>query len=274
MSLVSVPSMASAPSIAPRLIVTDLDGTLLGLDGAVSVRNAAALERAVAAGARVVIATGRPVRWLDHLKSSFHSSLAICCNGGMVIDLETGDVLTSYVLDGRRLLAAVTGLRSAGNLFAIGVEGLPGFGLVVEPEFPLDGRAEVATMPLGELCAGPVVKVLIRPLEGEADSIRKYLEEFHAADFTVTRSTNDGLIELSLAGITKGAVIAGLADSWGIAARDAIAFGDMPNDIEMLLWAGRSVAMGNADAAVKAIATETASDHDSHGVAEVLERWF
>jgi hydroxymethylpyrimidine pyrophosphatase-like HAD family hydrolase len=267
-------SLVSAPSIAPRLIVTDLDGTLLGLDGEVSERNAAALGRAVAAGARVVIATGRPVRWLEHLKSSFHSSIAICCNGGMVIDLESGDILTSYELDGGRLHAAVVGLRSTGSIFSIGVEGLPGFGLVVEPDFPLNGRAEVATLPLEGLCAGPVVKVLIRPAEGGADGIRLYLEEFHAADFTVTRSTNDGLIELSRAGITKGAVISGLAEGWGIEASEAIAFGDMPNDIEMLLWAGRSVAMGNADSAVKAIATETALHHDANGVAQVLERWF
>ena len=63
-----------------------------------------------------------------------------------------------------------------------------------------------------------------------------------------------------------------LARSWGIPAEDAIAFGDMPNDIEMLRWAGRAVAMGNADPSVKAIADEVAGHHDEDGVAVVLER--
>jgi hydroxymethylpyrimidine pyrophosphatase-like HAD family hydrolase len=96
----------------------------------------------------------------------------------------------------------------------------------------------------------------------------------HGAEFTLTRSTNDGLIEISAAGITKGAIIGGLAREWGIPSERAIAFGDMPNDIEMLRWAGHSVAMGNADDAVKAITTEVAGDHDRSAVGEVLERWF
>lgn len=258
----------------PRLILLDLDGTLVGRDGLVSARNSAALGRAAAAGARVVVATGRPPRWIDHLRASIPSSVALCCNGGIVLDLDSGAVLASHPLDGAVLQRAVTELRTRGVGFAVAVEGLPESGVTVEPGFPYQGDGAVRRAELAELCAGVVVKVLIRPEPGQGMTIIEHLTRFHGEEFTLTRSTNDGLIEISLAGITKGAVVDGLAHGWGVAPRDAIAFGDMPNDIDMLLWSGRSVAMGNADDAVKAIASEVGDDHDDDAVARVLERWF
>jgi Cof subfamily protein (haloacid dehalogenase superfamily) len=259
---------------APQLIVLDLDGTLLGADGAVSEPNSAVLGRAVDAGARVIIATGRPPRWLDHLRADIPSTLALCCNGGIVLDLATDDVLASYPLDGAALLRAVTELRRSGSVFAVGAEGLPEFGIAVEPDFPFRANGEIRRMPLEELCASYVVKVLIRPEPGTGQPIVDHFAANYPVEFTLTRSTNDGLIEISRAGITKGAVIAGLAETWGIDSSAAIAFGDMPNDIEMLRWAGHSVAMGNADDAVKAISTEVAGHHDQSAVAGVLNRWF
>lgn len=260
--------------VAPRLIVLDLDGTLLGVDGLVSDRNANALGRAADAGSRVVIATGRPVRWLEHLKSSLHSSIALCCNGGLVVDLDADTVLQAHELDGEKLQRAVIELRAQGIVFALGVEGPPARGLLVERDYPFRGGVDVATGSLAELCAGSLVKALIRPIDGRSDEIRDYFLANHTDDFTLTRSTADGLIELSLSGITKGSVIAGLAAEWGIGAEEAIAFGDMPNDIEMMRWAGRSVAMENADPSVHLIASESGPHHDDSGVGRVLERWF
>ncbi|CAN5593110.1 Cof-type HAD-IIB family hydrolase [soil metagenome] len=264
----------SNTSVAPRLIVLDLDGTLLGADGLVSDRNASALERAADAGSRVVIATGRPVRWLEHLKSSLHSSIALCCNGGLVVDLDSGTILQAHELDGAKLQHAVTELRARGIVFALGVEGPPERGLMVERDYPFRGGADIAIGSLAELCSGSLVKALIRPIDSRSDEIREYLLDNHSDDFTLTRSTGDGLIELSLSGITKGSVIAGLAAEWGIEAGEAIAFGDMPNDIEMMRWAGRSVAMENADPSVHLIASESGAHHDDSGVGRVLERWF
>jgi Cof subfamily protein (haloacid dehalogenase superfamily) len=261
-------------SAAPRLVVTDLDGTLLGTDGAVSDRNAGVLRRAAAAGTRVVIATGRPPRWIEHIRPSVASSLALCCNGGIVLDLESDEVVASHPLDGDRLLQAIRELRASGSTFKVGVEGLPDFGIAVERDFPFRSDIQVAKLPIEEMCAAYIVKVLIRPEPGTGQPIVDHLLAHYDREFTLTRSTNDGLIEVSRAGITKGAVIHELARSWGIDPSEAIAFGDMPNDIEMLRWAGHSVAMGNADDTVKAIADETVGDHDDSAVADVLERWF
>jgi len=259
---------------APRLVVLDLDGTLLDDAGAVSGRNSAALRRAEADGAKVVIATGRPPRWLDHLRSDIPATIAVCCNGGVVMDLDAGTVIASHPVDGAALLRAITGLRQAGVRFAVATEGLPGVDLTAEDIFPARGDRVVPRASLAELCAGTVVKVLVRPEAGEGRAVVEFFARDYGTDFTLTRSTNDGLIEISAAGITKGAVLHGLARQWGIPAHQAIAFGDMPNDIEMLRWAGHSVAMGNAEDAVKAITTEVAGDHDESAVADVLERWF
>jgi hydroxymethylpyrimidine pyrophosphatase-like HAD family hydrolase len=60
----------------------------------------------------------------------------------------------------------------------------------------------------------------------------------------------------------------------GFIAADAIAFGDMPNDLPMLAWAGQSVAVANAHPEVLAAADEVTASNDEDGVAQVLERWF
>ena len=90
----------------------------------------------------------------------------------------------------------------------------------------------------------------------------------------ITYSTDDGLIEVAAAGVNKGSALAELAARWDIDRKDVIAFGDMPNDLEMLHWAGFRVGMGNAHPDVAAIASEVGAHHHEDGVAQILERWF
>lgn len=266
--------MSALISLAPRLIATDLDGTLLGTDGRVSERNSAALERAAASGTQIVIATGRPVRWLHELTASIHASVAIACNGGVVVDVASGAIIESNELDGLRLRQAIEHMRTEGADFWVGVEGPLADALVVEPGTKHSGIPGVDSASLAELCSGPIVKVLIEPLDGGSHRMRDFFDTHFAGDFMVTHSSDNGPLELSRAGITKGSVLARLAAGWGIDRTESIAFGDMHNDIEMLQWAGRSIAMENANASVKAIADESTNHHDAHGVAHVLERWF
>jgi Cof subfamily protein (haloacid dehalogenase superfamily) len=264
----------SGPTEAPRLILTDLDGTLLNAQREVSDRNAAVLERATAAGARVVVATGRPVRFVRHLRDRIHSSIALCANGGMVVDLDSGDVLHSHLLDGERVIALAEELRAAGADFAIAAEGLSEVGMLAEEHYPFIHLDDSQRVPLATLAGLPMVKLLVRPADGHHDEVLRVLAERYADVLLATSSGVAGLIEVSLAGISKGTVIDGLAKEWGIAPEHAIAFGDQPNDLAMLRWAGWGVAMENADPAVKAEADEVAPHHDQDGVAQILERWF
>ena len=268
------PGLVTPELVTPELIVTDLDGTLLRSDKEISDRNAAALERATAAGARVVIATGRPVRFILHLRERLHSTIALCANGGLVVDLESGDVVSSHLLDGERVIALADELRAAGARFAMAMEGLPDTGMLAElhyPHIPLDDEAR---MSLHEFATRPMVKLLIRPEDGHADAVHGILRERYADVLLATDSGVPGLIEVSLAGVSKGTVIDTLAREWGVGAERAIAFGDMPNDLELLRWAGWGVAMGNAHPSVLAEADEVTATNDDDGVARVLERWY
>ena len=90
----------------------------------------------------------------------------------------------------------------------------------------------------------------------------------------VTYSMNDGLLEVSAPGINKAAGVSIVAADLGIDPQDVIAFGDMPNDIEMLAWAGTGVAMGNAAPTVHDAADATTASNDDFGLARVIEQWF
>jgi len=76
------------------------------------------------------------------------------------------------------------------------------------------------------------------------------------------------------AGVTKATGLAEVAALYGVTAERTVAFGDMPNDLAMLRWAGHGVAMGNAHPEVAAAADEITAAHGDEGVALVLERWF
>jgi Cof subfamily protein (haloacid dehalogenase superfamily) len=254
----------------PKLILVDLDGTLLGLDDRVSERNSGALGRARAAGARVVVATGRPARQLDPIRGHSWSPTVLCSNGAIVLDLESGNILATNMLPGDCFLRAIRRLRDDGSDFVVATEGMPDVGLRAEPGFRMG--VDLARATLDELCAGPIVKGLIRTEAKDFDRIWALLANDES--LTITRSGIPGLIELSGPGVNKGRIIGELASTWGVTPDDAIAFGDMPNDIEMLRWAGWGVAMANAENEVKLIANEVADHHDSDAVGRILERWF
>ncbi|MCU1470483.1 MAG: Cof-like hydrolase [Glaciihabitans sp.] len=259
-------------SDAPRLILVDLDGTLVGLDGVVSPRNSSVLKRAVTAGCRVVVATGRPARIVTPLRKSLGHAIALCYNGAIVLDLATGNILEAHLLDGPVFQDAVERVRASGYTFVVAVEGMPDIGIRAETGFREGFPIPRGT--LAELCSVGIVKGLVRVDADQFEAVWDAFSDGFRDTLEVTRSGVEGLIEVSAAGVSKGGVIAGLAASWGIDAADAIAFGDMPNDLEMFRWAGRSVAMGNAEPEVKLAATEVGAHHDEDAVAQVLERWF
>jgi hydroxymethylpyrimidine pyrophosphatase-like HAD family hydrolase len=89
---------------------------------------------------------------------------------------------------------------------------------------------------------------------------------------TITHSSSIGLLEISAPGVTKATGLAELADALGVAAHEVLAIGDMPNDLPMLLWAGRSYAVANAHPAVREAADETIGSNDEDAVATLIEK--
>jgi hypothetical protein len=107
----------------------------------------------------------------------------------------------------------------------------------------------------------------------DRDELLALARELLGQDVTVTSSsTTEALLEISAPGVTKATALAGLAARHGISAEEVVAFGDMPNDLPMLDWAGRAVAVANAHPDVLALADEVTASNDEDGVALVLER--
>ena len=258
----------------PRLVATDLDGTLLRSDGTVSPYTAGVLEKLDRRGVTVVIVTARPLRWMQDLWQYVGShGLAIVSNGAIVYDVGAGRVreLTGIDVDeGLALVAAITAAVPEAA-FAIECES----GIRLDPRF--HERHEVPegspVGDLGGLWEEPAVKLMVRCEGLDPDELRKRVIEA-VGDLAVPTWSGEHLVEISAPGITKASTLARICADLGVDARDVVAFGDMPNDLPMLAWAGTSYAMANADPAVIAAADHVAPANDDDGVATVLVGLF
>lgn len=258
-----------------RLIATDLDGTIVRADGSVSPRTAAAFQAAREAGVEIVLVTGRPTRWLSGLRPALgRLGTAICSNGAVVFDDDARRVIEATVLDVDMLVHAresVLALAPDAVFAAETVEGLhlePGFVKSAElregvPEAPLNAQA---------LAAEGVVKLLARRAGGtcgEFDAlVRPALEDV----VSVTHSAPGvPMIEIAALGVDKAVTLARHAARLGIHAADVVAFGDMPNDVGMLRWAGTGFAVGREQAAVSAVADHVIGTVEEDSVARTVE---
>ncbi|GAA2466836.1 HAD family hydrolase [Streptomyces macrosporus] len=268
------------PTTRPRLIATDLDGTLLRDDKSVSDRTVAALAAAEEAGIEVFFVTGRPARWMDVVADHVHGhGLAICANGAAVVDLHRGRrIVQVRDLPHGTALAVVKELRTTAPEVNFAVERTGG--IHYEPRYPqfhLDPGAVIA--PIEELLSQdseyadqPVLKLLAHHGELPPDDFLRTAREVagHHAEFT--RSSPNALLEISGPGVSKASTLALCCARRGVAPEEVVAFGDMPNDLEMLTWAGASFAMANAHPDVLAATPYRTSTNEDDGVAVVIER--
>jgi len=260
----------------PSVVATDLDGTVVRSDGTISPRTRDALGHAAGAGATIVIVTGRPPRWMhDIAVQTGHHGLAVCANGALVYDLHTETVVDSHPLgvDVARSLAASLRAAIPGLGFAVETVGLEfGHEPAYRSRWPTEG-AVVAD--LETLLSRPLAKLLARHEQlDSAELFARARAVVGDATVTMTYSSADGMLEISAAGISKATTLAEVVARTGQVAGDVIAFGDMPNDVPMLEWAGHSVAVANAHPEVLAVADEVTASNDDDGVALVLERLY
>lgn len=263
------------PASSPRLVATDLDGTLLHSDGTVTERTRATLAALEDRGVTVVFVTGRPIRWMQDLWEHVGDhGVVICSNGGIVYDVPRRTVIQAHAIPAATGLEVADLLRTGvpGTTFAL--ETTNGFGK--EPGFmerlPLPDGMVVGE--LAEIFGDGTVKMLARHETMDPEEFWVATEKLVGHLVTTTWSSLGALVEISALGITKATSLALLCEELGITAKDVVAFGDMPNDLAMLEWAGTSYAMANAHPAVLDLASRTAPDHDEDGVATVLEQLF
>jgi Cof subfamily protein (haloacid dehalogenase superfamily) len=259
----------------PRLVATDLDGTIVPHDGDVSDRTVAALQAVEALGVPVVFVTGRPVRWMaDVAIRTGHTGLAICANGAVLYDLHTEQVVEHHTIPVEVGLEVARRLRAAVPGSAFAVETLEGFSY--EPSYVphWDAGNQRAIAPLETIYDGPAVKLLARHEVLDPDAFLAAAVEVVGDLVELTHSSTTALLEISAAGVSKASGLARFAARHGVDAADVVAFGDMPNDLAMLAWAGTSYAMADAHPTVVEAAAHLAPGHDDDGVARVLASVF
>jgi len=216
-----------------RLAAIDLDGTLLRPDGTLSERSRAALGRARTAGIRVVLVTARGPRSVRLLGAELGlGGSAICSNGAITLDLATGEVVRRQPLGAEVAARLVRELRARLPGILFAAESEE---IALEPGF----AAWEWEPPPGtryadglELVAEPVAKLIVR-------------HDTHALE---------------------------LCAELGVAPEEVVAFGDYPNDLPMLEWAGHAVAVANAHPDVLRVADEVTASNADDGVALVLDR--
>lgn len=265
----------------PRLVASDVDGTLLPDVFVPTDRTRAAVAAVLAAGIPFALVTGRPPRWIppiaQYLPGVRH---AVCANGAVRYDIVADRVLSSVTLTVERLRTLARAAEAAipGCWFAaerVGARAFDDAGAHrVEEGHRPNWANDFIAVPRSELLSEPAIKLLIRHDELKSDQMLAALRMRAGDDVALTFSNPNGLLEAAAAGVDKASGLAGLAAELGVDAADVIAFGDMPNDVEMLTWAGHGVAMGNAHPDVRAVADEVTAPNVEDGVALVLERWF
>ena len=255
------------------MICLDVDGTLVNHDGAMSRAVKDAARAIVQAGHEVVISTGRslgatlPVIRMLGIESGY----AVCCNGGVTVrldlSLEDGyEVIDRKTFDPapalRALVKALPTARYAleddnGHFLSTSRFQDASFGVVAEP------------VSLDRMLEATAVRLVVFSTDATAEEFGEAVKTMGLAGVTYSVGWTAWL-DIAAEGVTKASGLEVLRQQLGYEVSQTIAVGDGRNDIEMLSWAGRGVAMGQAPDEVKAVADEVTAGVDDDGLASVL----
>lgn len=264
----------------PKLIATDLDGTLVRSDDAVSPYTHSVLDRVRAAGIPVVGATGRGPRLTELTRNDIRAAdYLVLANGGRVVDLSdpfTGPVvLRDERLDGHVLAHVITALEAEVGPLTVIVEALD------EHNAPLWGDADPAwrypdaleVRERAEALSGRVIKAFARTADHDVDVLLAAARRVVPPTTANVTQAGLGFIEVLPPSVDKATGLEVVAAALGVDPSEVLVFGDMPNDLPMFEWAGWGrVAVANAHPAVRALADEVTSGNDEDGVASYLDR--
>lgn len=263
----------------PKLIATDLDGTLVRSDNTVSAYTHGVLDRVRAAGIPVVGATGRGPRLTELTRNDIRAAdYLVMAGGGRVVDQS--DPAGPLVLRDERLPADVlTGiladLEAAAGPLTVMVEALddpdaPLWG-DYHPSWPYQDRFEPRTR--RECLAQDVIKAFVRTPDHHVDELLAVALQVVPDDVAALTQAGLGFVEISPPGVDKSTGLTVVTEALGVDPADVLVFGDMPNDLPMFEWAGWArVAVSNAHPTVRALADEVTLRNDDDGVAVYLDR--
>lgn len=267
--------MTQQVGVRPKLIATDLDGTIVNHDGRISERTISAFKSARDLGVEVFFVTGRPPRWMPEIREAFGFGSAICGNGAMLYDLMGDKVLEEWLIELPEQFETVTRLRKSIPEVSFAVESHNYFHRekAYIPRWDV-GLDNIGVHTIEEVIKSPALKMLARCSQQNLSSDEMLAIAMRELDglVTVTHSNpHDSLLEISALGVSKGATLARMAERLGITADECVTFGDNPNDFSMLEWAGRSYAMASGHPDGAKYAKSVAGPCEEDGVAIAIE---
>ena len=261
--------------LSGKLIALDLDGTVLGHNGEVAARTVNAVQAAADAGATFTLATGRDFPAVEETLERLESVSYSLCTNGIEVFRRDGHRLHAVQIEPDVVREAIRRLRAAIPGIAFGV----GWQNQIHIE---DGIAGVLPSDVAHpRLVGDIMSVVAEEIRDVVVYHPDYVDALDAlydlcalalpmADLDIAY-TGLPMIELVPPGAGKHAGLAWLSEHVGIDQSDVVAFGDGLNDLAMLGWAGRGVAMGQSAAAVISAADEVTASVEMHGVAVWLE---
>lgn len=258
-------------SFQPQLVALDIDGTIVDHSQVLTDDVRAAVRRVCDAGVPVVLTTGRAWPGTETLFEGLGlpPGPSVCANGAQIIDYPPLVVRHEERFDPADTIARASRLAPEVTLAV-----QDGLNWRVSRPFP-DGEltGNVTVESLEELASRPVSRVVLRDPGSSDDAFQRMVESLglHEVSYFIGWSA---WVDIAPLGVDKAHALALVCRDLGVAAADVLAVGDGRNDIEMLRWAGRGVAMGESPEEVRA-----AADHVTGGVADgglvtELSRWF
>jgi Cof subfamily protein (haloacid dehalogenase superfamily) len=221
----------------------------------------------------VVLVSARPPRVLREIAEALDiSGLAICCNGGLVYDLDADCIVQHWPLSPDLARQLITILRSTFPDLMFACE--YGLEFACEPDFyrftPIAVNKALYIDDALSFCNQPLTKLLALHSTYSVEDFHRHVSSLLGEEVIVTHS-GASFLEISAPGVTKARALATLCEERGITSAEVVAFGDMPNDLSMLRWAGYGVAVANAHPLVRDSADAITRSNTEDGVALVLE---
>ena len=265
--------IANENSITKFMIALDVDGTLVDHDGHMSVPVREAAQAVVAAGHDVLIATGRSLNATLPIieQIGIDSGYAVCCNGGVTLRLDP-DLADGYEIIHKATFdpaPALRALREKLPTAKYALEDEDGNFLSTERFQDSSFGVEAIGVDFQTLLEATAVRLVVFSTENTPEEFTATIQEIGLAGVTYSVGWTAWL-DIAAAGVTKASALERLRGQLGTEPHRTVAIGDGRNDIEMLGWAGRGVAMGQAPEEVISAADEVTHSVFDDGAAHVL----
>lgn len=256
----------------PKLVALDVDGTVVDEENRISPAVARTVRAVVEAGIHVVVSTGRAVPGALEVveRLGLPDGMAVCSNGAVLIGFHPLEILEAITFDASEAVRRV--VERVPDAF-VAVEEI-GVGYRVNQPFPSGEIAgTIAIEEVDSLIAEPVTRVIVRAPTHDPEEFHDLVEGLGLTDINYYIGYTAWL-DLAPMGVSKASALSAVSDRLGIGAEDVLAVGDGFNDVEMLEWAGRGVAMGHAPDRLKDIADDVTGTVHEDGLARELQKYL